>query len=140
MSRSLVFLDTSHIYAVLNVNVQWHGRAVDRQRQIDRTSTNLVTTDLILVEIADGLSSVKFRAAAIRTIELLRGSPRVEVVPFGEDLFDRGFALFMARQDKGWGLADCTSFLVMEDLGIADALTADDHFRQAGFNALLIDP
>jgi hypothetical protein len=34
-------------------------------------------------------------------------------------------------------LTDCTSFLVMEDRGIADALTADHHFEQAGFNVLL---
>jgi predicted nucleic acid-binding protein len=28
-------------------------------------------------------------------------------------------------------------FVVMEDEGIADALTGDKHFKQAGFNALL---
>ncbi len=31
----------------------------------------------------------------------------------------------------------CMSFVVMSDQSLTDALTADDHFRQAGFRALL---
>jgi hypothetical protein len=31
----------------------------------------------------------------------------------------------------------CLSFVIMGDLSITDALTADRHFEQAGFNALL---
>jgi len=30
-------------------------------------------------------------------------------------------------------LPDCISFTVMRDSGIAEALTADHHFEQAGF-------
>jgi len=36
-----------------------------------------------------------------------------------------------------WGLIDCMSFVVMNDEGVTDALTADKHFQQAGFHALL---
>jgi len=39
--------------------------------------------------------------------------------------------------DKEWGMTDCISFIVMEDHGLTDALTADEHFQQAGFRALL---
>ncbi len=38
---------------------------------------------------------------------------------------------------KEWGLTDCISFVVMQKRSITEALTADDHFRQAGFRALL---
>jgi len=40
--------------------------------------------------------------------------------------------------DKEWGMTDCISFIVMQDMEIIDALTTDDHLRQAGFRALLI--
>jgi predicted nucleic acid-binding protein len=32
---------------------------------------------------------------------------------------------------------DCTSFVVMNALGISEALTYDEHFLQAGYLALL---
>ena len=41
------------------------------------------------------------------------------------------------RSDKDLALTDCISFVVMEDEGITEALTADRHFEQAGFTALL---
>ena len=41
------------------------------------------------------------------------------------------------RQDKRWSFTDCISFAVMKQMKIADALTGDHHFEQAGFRALL---
>jgi hypothetical protein len=45
--------------------------------------------------------------------------------------------LFRQRADKAWGLTDCISFVVMREREIPEALTADEHFEQAGFVALL---
>ena len=39
--------------------------------------------------------------------------------------------------DQDWSLTDCTSFTVMRERGIIEALTGDHHFEQAGFVALL---
>jgi predicted nucleic acid-binding protein len=41
------------------------------------------------------------------------------------------------HNDKKWSLTDCTSFVVMREMGITEALTGDTHFEQAGFVALL---
>jgi predicted nucleic acid-binding protein len=49
----------------------------------------------------------------------------------------QGLILFDSRADKEWSLTDCTSFVVMQDRQINQALTADHHFEQAGFAALL---
>jgi predicted nucleic acid-binding protein len=62
----------------------------------------------------------------------------IEVVPVSRALYERAFALYRGRNDKDWGMTDCVSFVVMEDRGIRQALTADDHFRQAGYQALLL--
>ena len=52
-------------------------------------------------------------------------------------IYDQGFALFSARLDKEWSMTDCISFAVMQREGLNEALTADHHFEQAGFVALL---
>lgn len=46
-------------------------------------------------------------------------------------------AWFDARPDEPWSLTDCTSFAIMGECGLTEALTADHYFKQAGFTALL---
>ena len=36
-------------------------------------------------------------------------------------------------------MTDCLSFVVMEERSLHEELTADHHFRQAGFRALLLE-
>ncbi len=72
-------------------------------------------------------------------MDLLSGvqsDPRTHVVPASRELFGRGFELFARRKDKEWSFTDCTSFVVMREQALEDALTADRHFEQAGFKAL----
>ena len=51
--------------------------------------------------------------------------------------YQAGFDLFANRPDKDWSLTDCISFGVMTERGLTEALTADRHFEQAGFRAVL---
>jgi predicted nucleic acid-binding protein len=69
----------------------------------------------------------------------MRSSDSVEIVPASRELFEAAFALYSGRADKDWGLTDCSSFVTMTDRGIAQALTVDQHFEQAGFRALLLE-
>jgi predicted nucleic acid-binding protein len=78
-----------------------------------------------------------FKPQAVRIIEHLMAQDNVEVVHVTRDLFGRGFGLYRDYQDKQWGLVDCISFAVMRERGMTDALTFDQHFTQAGFNALM---
>ena len=49
----------------------------------------------------------------------------------------RALERYKERANRGYSLTDCNSMLVMEDQGIKDVLTHDEHFQQAGFQALL---
>jgi len=62
-----------------------------------------------------------------------------KVVAASARLFDAALDLYQRRPDKDWGLTDCASFVVMSDRKLTDALTADEHFRQAGFRPLLLE-
>jgi uncharacterized protein len=79
------------------------------------------------------------RSAGIRLLQALDADPVVEILPLTEQLYAQALALYCARTDKEWGLIDCASFTVMSNRGILKALTADEHFEQCGFRALLRD-
>ena len=132
-----VFLDTAYANALINTRDQWHEGAAVWQERLAEEGRRLVSTEFVLVEIADGLAAVNFRKQAAVIINLLKENPYVEIVPLSSGLFAEAFELYEGRMEKGWGFTDCMSFIVMRRYGIAEALTTDEHFQQAGFRALL---
>jgi hypothetical protein len=70
-------------------------------------------------------------------MELVNNDENWIVIETSHELFEQGVALFSQRPDKSWSLTDCISFVVMEQHGLSEALTADRHFEQAGFVPLL---
>src|SRR5882724_2175518 len=132
-----VFLDTAYAIALSSPNDQFHARAVDLADQLEALGTRLVTTRAVLLEIGNALSKQRYRQAAVRLLDALEMDAKVEIVPLSEQLYARAVQLYRERPDKEWGLTDCVSFLVMQDHGLTDALTTDEHFQQAGFPALL---
>jgi uncharacterized protein len=46
---------------------------------------------------------------------------------------DKARSLFFRYRDKDFSFTDCTSFVVMRELRLREALTTDHHFAQAGF-------
>ncbi len=139
MPDDTLFLDTAYVYALFNTRDQWHAKALEWQRKLDSESRPLLTTEFVLVEIANGLSALRFRRRAADIIHALQLSPLVKIIPASSDLFRKALELYEQRLDKDWGLTDCTSFVVMSENNVSEALTADDHFRQAGFKVLLLD-
>jgi predicted nucleic acid-binding protein len=98
-----------------------------------------LTTEFVLTEIANGLSAVKFREDAGNIIHVLQDDELVQIILASSELFSKGLDLYENRKDKDWGLTDCISFVVMQEMYVTAALTPDDHFRQAGFRALLLE-
>jgi uncharacterized protein len=135
----LIFLDTAYVNALVNTRDQWHDAAVQWQRKLAADRRRLMTTAFVLIEIADGLAAVRFRVQSVQVIAALQESPLVEIIPASSQLFTAAFALYRSRRDKNWGLTDCTSFVVMNERGLSEALTTDAHFQQAGFRALLLE-
>lgn len=131
---SQVFADTFYYLALLNRSDEAHQKAAQLTAGLGGT---MLTTDWVLMELADGLAQSATRRVVIEFIENLRTDPAVRIVPAGRKWLERGWDLYRRRLDKDWSLTDCTSFVVMRDRGILDALTADHHFEQAGFRALL---
>lgn len=139
MAGEPFFIDTSFVYALISPRDQWHDKAGKWQQRVISENRSLITTEFVLLEIADGLSAINYRQEALDSIRILQKNPFVTIVPASSELFQQALLLYEQRPDKNWGLTDCASFVVMTENDLNDALTADDHFRQAGFRSLLLD-
>jgi uncharacterized protein len=131
---SLVFVDTSYYLALLSSADQHHESACAFTIEF---GGRFVTSRWVLAEVGNAMRRGRFRELFADLVADLRTDKRVRIVGDEETWFERGLDLFTQRPDKDWSLTDCISFEVMREEGLADALTADRHFEQAGFNVLL---
>ena len=129
-----VFVDTSFYVALVGPRDELHERATDLLKGF---SGKMITTDFVLVELGNFLSKMRERGVFTAMLERLRCDEQVAILEASRELIDLGVGLFKARPDKSWSVTDCISFVVMEREKITEALTADRHFEQAGFSALL---
>jgi predicted nucleic acid-binding protein len=95
-------------------------------------SDRLLTTNSVFDELC-----TLFRARGSREIadrfcpDLLSGAIcRLHWVT--EDDFLSAWSIYCRFTDKDWSFTDCTSYAVMQRLGITETLALDDHFRQFG--------
>lgn len=128
-----VFVDTFALIAWLSPRDAAH---LVVSAYLDNYSGRLLTTEWVLMELADALAAPEVRSTVVAFLQAVRSDSCFEVVGYNSAAYDAGFALFSARADKGWSLTDCISFAVMTQFGLTDALTADHHFVQAGFRAV----
>lgn len=129
-----VFADTSFYVALLNVRDAHHDKATEFARGF---SEGVVTTEFVIVELGNYLARSAHRMKFVKLVEDLRRRPSTRISPVSTDLLNTALAVYARRPDKAWSLTDCTSFVVMEQMSLSEALTADRHFEQAGFTPLL---
>ncbi|MCA1964175.1 MAG: hypothetical protein LDL31_09555 [Prosthecobacter sp.] len=129
-----IFADTSWFQAILSTRDEHHQAAVAASRL---PWTLLITTEFVLLELGAAFSKPEDRADYLLIDKMVRTRADVLLIPATSELLQRGRDLFAARPDKAWSLTDCVSFVVMQDHEVADALTTDRHFTQAGYRALL---
>lgn len=132
-----VLVDSAGWIGLLHSGDELHARAVETYAQIIDEGCSLVTTSLILVEVASAFSSPGLRSLAVELADRYRRSEIGELIWIDAEIYDQSWELYRARDDKAWSFVDCASFVVMQDQGITEALTSDRHFEQAGFAKLL---
>jgi uncharacterized protein len=132
VSRAL--LDTSYLLALAFKRDQHHQAATQHWQRAAASSRQLVTTSFILAEAVTFLNSRGYHAEAVRLgNNLLYGGSSLQFIHVDADLLLAGWRYFQQHSDKAYSLADCISFVAMQELNITIALTFDRHFAQAGF-------
>ncbi|MCE9534254.1 MAG: PIN domain-containing protein [Planctomycetes bacterium] len=128
-----LFVDTSFYLASLSSKDSLHTRAIE----LGRDSRRHLTTECILWELGNALSVGRDRQLFVSFVTALQADIPTTIIAADSALMTRAIELFQKRPDKEWSLTDCASFRIMQDHGLSEALTADHHFEQAGFIALL---
>jgi len=132
-----VFLDTAYAIALSSPSDLLHHRTTILADQLEKSSTRMITTRAVLLEIGNALSKQRYRAAAAKLLNALETDPNIEIIPLLDELYWRALQLYQERIDKDWGLTDCISFVVIQERGMIEAFTPDEHFQQAGYRALM---
>jgi hypothetical protein len=118
---------------------QYGDHALRWKYWLDEHATRIITTEMVLWEVLNALAHPATRSGAAEVYRQCHQADGVEVVPCEIRPMQAAFALYATRRDKSWSLTDCLSFRVMQERKLTDALTADHHFEQAGFRALLLE-
>ncbi|SRR6266446_1746234 len=132
-----VFVDTAAWVALLNTRDELHQSAQKQLEELGRQNAQLITTEFVLVELANMFCALVWRQKVVRFIDGLRRLPNLQIIPADSVLLDKGWNLFRNRPDQEWSLTDCPSMFVMESNQIKLAFSSDHHFEQAGFVKLL---
>ena len=127
------FADSFYFLALLCPRDEAHEQA---RRITEAHAPALVTTDAILLEVADALRLPADRRRTAGWVRTMWEEPDVRVHEMDRRLLRRALDLYATRPDKEWGLTDCISFVVMREEALTEALTGDAHFEQAGFRIL----
>lgn len=138
MTSWAVFVDTSGWMSCVDESEVLHRESCRARDAVLREKRFLVTTDYVIDET---LTIIRMRLGlpiAREWWNQVEKSERVRFEAIGATRADKARALFFKHRDKQFSFTDCTSFVVMQELGLQDALTTDHHFRQMRFTMLPI--
>ena len=131
-----IFADTSYWIAVLDEKDQWFESAILAFSGIGESE--IVTTEAVLIEVLNYFSEYRsdIKEYVANYIEILLKDDDIFVLLHNHEIFLDALRLYKSRLDKGYSLTDCVSMNSMQELGIAEILTNDQHFEQEGFTKL----
>jgi predicted nucleic acid-binding protein len=129
----LLFVDTAGWMACADGSDPAHGKAVAVRDSWLEGGGLFVTSDYVADET---LTLLRIRLgidAAEAWWQQVDGSSRVRWEYVSLARADKARGLFFRYRDKDFSFTDCTSFILMRELKLREALTTDHHFLQAGF-------
>ncbi len=127
------FVDTSFWCALYDLGDINHDSAKKLWAKLSETPVKLITSDYIFDETVTVVSSRIGHQAGIKLGKTLLESKVVTMVRVNEEYFNSGWTLLQSYSDKKYSFTDCTSFAIMQNFELNNALAYDHHFKQMGF-------
>lgn len=136
---SSLFVDTSGWASLFVANQPYYPQAEQYFCLAFQEQKRIYTTNYIIAELVALVNSPLrvSRSRIFEIIDAIKTATYIEIVHIDDVTDTLAWTLCKSRIDKAWSLVDCTSFIVMQQMEIQEAVTTDQHFEQAGFIRLL---
>lgn len=131
-----VFVDTSGWYALIDRKDPEHPFVSALVARLIKDGSRLVTTDYVVDESCTLAKARSGSLMAFRLLDLINKTAALDLEWIGAERFRLAEDQFRKYHDQAFSFTDCTSFVVMRERRISEAITTDEHFRIAGFGLL----
>ena len=129
-----MLIDTSGFLSLYDRKESLHEKAIEFYDSAKiRLTTSYVLAEYTALAQVRGIS----RKQIIEFSDQILDDDEIKIIWIDEDLHIKAVELLKNRTDKNYSLCDATSFVVMNENQISEALTTDKHFEQEGFIRLL---
>ncbi len=133
----MILVDSGAWYALSDPQERHHGHATALFTRLTKGEFGrILTTDFVLDETYTLLRMRLGTGAVAKLRDLLKHSSSLQMLRVSDLDFDHAVDLMLAHGDKRWSLTDCTSFVLMRELEVANAFTFNHNFSEAGFRIL----
>jgi uncharacterized protein len=127
----VIFVDSSYWIALRTTADRYHTQAAELWQSYG--SGPILTSSLIRGETWTFIRRRRGHSSAVHFLDSLEHSPRLRVVPISESLEMEALSWLRRRDERSYSFVDATSFMLMQSLGIREALAFDGDFSAAGF-------
>jgi len=131
----MIFMDAGANYSLVVPSESHHQ---DVQRWYGANKEPLITTDYCVDELLTLLVARKRSELAVTTGWKMFNEEFCRLHFLTTDQIRRAWVVFQAKHSLAWSFTDCTSKVLIGELGIRTAASLDEHFRQ--FGALTVVP
>ncbi|MCK4785745.1 MAG: type II toxin-antitoxin system VapC family toxin [Desulfobacteraceae bacterium] len=131
-----LFVDTAGWMAMADSKDPLHLTSLHtRDRWLEKGGI-LTTSNYVLDEMLTLIRMRLGNQATEKWWTRISESPRCSVEWISPERAGKAVRWFFDWKDQSFSFTDCTSFIVMRELGIEKVLTGDRHFTTAGFQIL----
>ena len=125
-----LFVDTDAFLAYFSLKDPHHKKA----RKIIDTAKKILITDYIYDELLTLARRRLGIEASISIMQHIKHNKDIEIVVVTEKDKNIAETIFAKYKDKDFSFTDCTTFAVMQHLGLKSILSFDKHFEQYGIS------
>lgn len=123
-----VFVDTGAFCALAIPHDQNNPKAKSIHAKFQERKAILYTSDYVLDETYTLLKMRGSHTTAVKFMNEIQNT-HINIIRITEDIETAAKAMFRKFDDKRLSFTDCTSFAVINHLGIKAVFAFDDHFR-----------